>query len=174
MKNLEEIRERCVITEEGHWLWRGALRPDGRPSIWAPDYTLGKMERQAGPRAVWHCSTERPIPENFIAYGTCSEKACCNPRCVACTTRVDYGKWLVKTGALKNQTRRILANRATSRTRSRMTPSLIAEIQASSETGRELAVRLGMLTTTISRARRGDYKAFTPTGVFSGLGARNA
>ena len=27
MKNLEEIRQRCVITEDGHWLWRGALRP---------------------------------------------------------------------------------------------------------------------------------------------------
>ena len=77
MKNLEEIRERCVITEDEHWLWRDALRPDGRPNIWAPDYTRGGMQTQSGPRAVWHCSTGLPISAKWRAYGTCSEPTCC-------------------------------------------------------------------------------------------------
>ena len=68
MKTLEEIRQRCVITDDGHWLWKGATRPDGRPNIWAPDYTRGGMATQCGTRAVWHCSTEKAIPEGWRAY----------------------------------------------------------------------------------------------------------
>lgn len=172
MKNLEEIRERCVITEDEHWLWRDALRPDGRPNIWAPDYTRGGMQTQSGPRAVWHCSTGLPISAKWRAYGTCSEPTCCNPAHVRCTSETDFGKWLKRTGAYKNQTRRILANRATSRARTKVTAEIILEIQQSPETGRALSARLGLLPTVVSRARRGEFKAFLPSGMFSGLGAR--
>lgn len=173
MRTLEDIRERCVITEDGHWLWRGSLRPDGRPNIWAPDYTKGGMSVQCGPRAVWHCSTGRPIPPNWRAYGTCEEKTCCNPACVACTSEEAFGRWLAKSGKFKGQAKRILANRTTGRARSKLTPELIEEIQFSSETGVALAQRLGLGTSLVSKARRGEVKVFQPLGMFSGLGARS-
>lgn len=174
MKTLEDIRQRCVI-QDGHWLWRGSLRPDGRPNIWAPDYTKGGMQTQCGPRAVWHCSTERPIPPNWRAYGTCDERTCCNPAHVRCTSEPDYGRWLAEQGVYKGKTSRILANRAISRARSKLTPALIAEIQASPETGVALAARLNMGTSTISKARRGESLAFAGAGagMFTGLVAAN-
>lgn len=169
MKTIEEIRGRCVITDDGHWLWDGALRPDGRPNIWAPDHASGKMATQCGPRAVWHCITGRPIKEGWRAYGTCDEKACCNPDHVACTTETAYGKWVASTGAFKGQTNRILANRASSRARSKLSPALITEIQISNETGRALALRLGLQETLVSRARRGQVKVFQSANVFAAL-----
>ena len=172
MKDIEEIRGRCVVAEDGHWLWRGSCRPDGRPNIWAPDYTRGGMQVQSGPRAVWHCITEAPIPANWRAYGTCSEPTCCNPAHVKCTSEADFGKWLARTGKFKGKTRRILANRAIGRARSKVTPGLILEIQASNETGRALARRLNLLETIVSRARRGEFAAFQSASPFTGLGER--
>ena len=171
MKNLEEIRGRCAMVD-GHWLWRGSLRPDGRPNIWAPDYTRGGMSVQCGPRAVTHCSTERPIPAGWRAFGTCDERTCCNPAHVKCTSEVAFGKEIAKSGIYKNQTSRILANRATALARSKLTPELVREIQASSETGVALAARLGFAKSLVSKARRGESIVLRGAGMFAGLGAR--
>ncbi|AVQ84272.1 hypothetical protein [Variovorax sp. PMC12] len=172
MKTIEEIKGRCKITPEGHWLWDGSLRPDGRANIWAPDYTKGGMTVQSGPRAVTHCTTGKPIPNGWRAYGTCDERACCNPDHIACTSDAAFGRWQTKTGVYKGKTTRILANRAIARARSKVTPALIVEIQSSRETGRAIAKRLGIGTTLVSRARRGELKSFASKGVFTGLGAR--
>lgn len=175
MKTLDEIRGRCRITEDGHWLWAGSLRPDGRANIYAPDCTNGGMSTQPGPRAVWHCKTGKAIPKGWRAFGTCDERACCNPEHVACASEKTLGRWVAKKGILKGQTKRILANRAIGRARSKLTPELIAEIQASSETGVALADRLGLGTTLVSKARRGKAIAFAGAGagMFSGLIAAN-
>ena len=171
MKTLEEIRGRCVVTEDGHWLWRGALRADGRACIWAPDFTRGGMQTQAGPRAVWHAHTGKPIPPHWRVYGTCGEQTCCNPAHVKCSSETDYGKWLTSVGLFKGKTRRILANRAIGRARSKLTPELIQEIQSSTETGVALSLRLGLRTTLISRVKRGETKAHQAvgSGMFSQL-----
>lgn len=174
MKTLEDIRQRCVITDDGHWLWRGALTAEGRPRIHAPDYTNGGvMKPQCGTRAVWHCATEKPIPKGWRAYGTCDEKACCNPAHVKCTSEADFGAWLRRTGKYKGDTKRVLANRAISRGRSVLTPERIAYIQASPKLGKDLAVELGMSASTVSKARRGEVLVFQGAGLFSGLMAAN-
>lgn len=174
MKTLEEIRQRCVITEDGHWLWKGSTRPDGRPNIWAPDYTKGgQMRVQCGTRAVWHCATEKPIPKGWRAYGICEHKTCCNPKCVKCTSEAEFGAWLRRTGKYKGDVRRILANRATARSRSVLSPERIAYILASPKTGAELALDLGISEQTVSKARRGEAVVFQGAGLFSGLMAAN-
>lgn len=166
MKTLEEIKGRCFITEDGHWLWRGALRPDGRANIYAPNYTSGKMEVQAGPRAVWHCHTEEPIPPGWRAFGTCEEKACCNPEHTNCTSNADFGAYLSRDGALKGQTNRILANRAINRKRAKLTPEVIAHIQASTLTGLALARELKLSPASVSKARRGQTVVYQAGGGF--------
>lgn len=167
MRTLQDIQGRCVITEDGHWIWRGSLRPDGRANIYAPDYTHdGRMAVQSGPRAVWHCNTGKPIPAGWRAYGTCDEQACCNPAHVRCSTEADLGAWIARRGTLKGKTVRILANRATGRRIAKLSPALIAEIQASAESGVRLAKRLGLSTSTVSKARRGESSAFSAAGVF--------
>jgi hypothetical protein len=169
MKTIEDIRQRCVITDDGHWLWKGSTRPDGRPNIWAPDYTRGGMSTQCGTRAVWHCITEKAIPAGWRAFGTCEPLNCCNPAHVKCGSEAYFGAWLQRTGKFKGQVRRILANRATSRGRSVLTLELITHIQTSPKLGYELAAELGISTTSVSKARRGDAIVFQSAGVFSGL-----
>lgn len=173
MKTLDEIRGRCRITEDGHWLWAGSLRPDGRANIYAPDCTNGGMSTQPGPRAVWHCKTGKAIPKGSRVFGTCDEFACCNPDHVVCMSEQEYGIWVRKQGKWQGQVRRILANRAIGRTRAKLTPELIAEIQASPETGVALAARLGLSDSTVSKARRGAAAAFAGAGMFSALIAVN-
>ncbi|WP_159917907.1 hypothetical protein [Pantoea sp. 18069] len=179
MRTIEEIKGRCFITEDGHWLWKGALRPDGRPNIHAPDYTRGDggMQTQCGTRAVWHCANQKPVPPGYRVIGTCSEKACCNPRHVACVSESEFGERLRKTGAYKGKTTRILANRAIGRKRSVFTPERIAYIQASTKTGIELAAELGISKSSISKARRGQLVVFAggaAAGMFQGLMQRGA
>lgn len=93
MRTLAEIKGRSVITEDGHWLWRGSLRRDGRPNIYAPDYTHanGALRTQCGMRAVWHCVNQKAVPEGCRVFGNCDEPTCCNPAHIKCTS-VDDGK----------------------------------------------------------------------------------
>lgn len=172
MRTLEEIKGRCVVTEDGHWLWKGALCPDGRANIYAPNYTKGPdcMSTQNGPRAVWHCKTGSPIPAGWSAYGVCSEMACCNPAHIRCTSDKELGDWIRHTRKLKGSVRRILANRAINRKRAVVTPELIAFITASPKTGPELAAELGISKQTVSKTRRGEFVSFgAAAGLFSGL-----
>lgn len=179
MRTMEEIKGRCFITEDGHWLWRGALRPDGRANIYAPDYTRhgGGMQTQSGPRAVWHCAHRKAVSDGHRVIGTCTFKACCNPRCVKSITEADYGERVRKTGAHKGKATRILANRAIGRKRSVFTAESIAYVQSSTKTGLELAAELGVSKSSITKARRGQLVVFaggSVAGMFSGLMQRGA
>lgn len=172
MRTLEEIKGRCVITDDGHWLWRGSLRRDGRPNIYAPDFTRagGGLATQCGLRAVWHCVHQKPVPQGYRVYGACAEKACCNPAHIRCTSEVDYGAWLQRTGAFKGKTARILANRAINRHRAALTPEQIVYVQTSPKTGVALAEELGVSTSVLSKYRRGESIAVRADGgLFSGL-----
>lgn len=177
MRTLEEIKANCEITEDGHWLFLRGKRPEGRPNIYAPDFTRrdGEMTTQCGLRAVWHIVHQRPVPVGWRVFGTCDERACCNPAHIRCAPEEEFGLFLRRTKAFKGKTRRILANQATSRARSRLTPELIQYIQASPKTGVALSAELSLGTSLISKARRGEYVAFAASGnVFGGLmaGAR--
>ena len=174
MRTIEEIMDRCVITDDGHWLWKGALRPDGRANIYAPNYTKGGMTVQHGPRAVWHCHTGKPIPAGWRAYGICDEMKCCNPAHVRCTSDAEFGQWVRRTGKLKGQTARIFANRATLRKRSVVNPDLIFFIQTSDKTGVALAAELGLSKQVVSKARRGEYVIHRTGDMFSQLINRQA
>ena len=179
MRTIEEIKGRCFITEDGHWLWRGELRPDGRANINAPDFTKngGGMRTQIGPRAVWHCAHRKAVPDGHRVIGTCTFKACCNPRCVKSISEADYGERMRRTGARKGKAARILANRAIGRKRSVFTAESIAYVQLSTKSGLALAAELGISTSSISKARRGQLVVFAGgagVGMFAGLIQRGA
>ncbi|KRC36253.1 hypothetical protein [Acidovorax sp. Root219] len=171
MKTLEEIKGRCVV-KDGHWLWRGALRPDGRPCIYAPDFTRhdGRLVTQCGMRAVWHTANGKAVPEGWRVYGSCDEWTCCNPAHVKCTSEVEFGQWLRETKRYRGQTKRILASRATGRRRAALSPLQVAYVMSSDKTGLALAAELGVSPATLSRYRRGQVPTVPPAGgMFSGL-----
>lgn len=172
---IEDIRARCRI-EDGHWIWTGATS-DGHARIWAPDYTLhaGEMRTQTGRRAVWHVKTGKPIAAGWRVFQTCTMPGCIAPHCVEARPVSKQGEIVAASGKLKGRISRIKANRATGRTRSHLTPELIAEIQGSNEKGQQLAARLDLCRTIISKVRRGKALAFEPVGgLFSGLLAANS
>src|SRR5574337_1174553 len=122
---------------------------------------------------VWHIKSGKPVPNGWRVYGTCDEMACVAPDHIVCRSEVANGAMQRRTGALRGKTRRILASRATGRSRSKLTPELIAEIQSSPETGEQLAQRLHLSASTVSKARRGEARSFQGAGIFSGLFSAN-
>ena len=173
MKTLEDVRGRCRI-EGGHWLWQGGLKANnGRPVIYAPDVTRGgRLLSQAGPRAAYHLSTGQAIPAGWRVYG-CDERLCVNPAHGRCMSEVAWGALQVELGTQKGQTKRILANRAISRARAKVTPEIIRAIQMSDKSGVELAAEFNLGTSTVSKARRGGCRIFQGANHFAaGLGAR--
>jgi len=168
---LAELRGRCRIDEDGHWIWTGA-HSQGYPRVWAPDFTNhhGGMRSQQGRRAVWHLTTGKPIAQGWRVFGTCDERSCMNPGHIVCEPVAKRGAKVAASGVLKGQVRRIIANRATNRKRSRLTPELVSEILTSEKTGQQISRETGLGRTTISRVRQRKALSFVPGGgLFTGL-----
>ena len=159
MRTIEEVKGRCFVTDDGHWLWRGSVRPDGRPNIYAPDYSTkgGEMSTQAGPRAVWHMHTGKAIPHGRRAYVVCEHPTCCNPACIRCTGEHERGRFARRIGRHKNSTRHIAANRAIGAKRAKLNAEQVLYVQTSTKKGIELAAELGVSRTTVSKLRRGGH-----------------
>ena len=176
MRTLEEIKGRCFVTDDGHWLWRGSVRPDGSPNICGPNYShkSGKvvMTTQAGARAVWHMHTEKAIPKGHRTYVVCGNVTCCNPECIRCTTELIHGRFVTRTGRLKHSAKHLAARRAISVGRAKLTNEQVDYIKTSDKTGLELADELGVGKSTISKYRRGN-NVVTASGItfnpFAGL-----
>lgn len=174
MRTLEDVKGRCFITEDGHWLWRGALRPDGRANIYAPDFTRndGEMVTQSGARAVWHIVNQKALPKGHRAYVTCAHPECCNPECIKATTSLMHGKFGSRMGRHKGSTKHIAANRAINAKRAKLTAEQVLYVQTSPKTGVALASELGVSTSQISKYRRGENVVTAPGGApnpFAGL-----
>lgn len=173
---LDDIRDRCHIDDDDHWIWKGALSDGKWPRIWAPDHTKdgSPMVVQTGRRAVWHVSTGKPIPARWRVYGTCDVDRCLNPKHMECGTTTDWGAQVQKSGVHSGSIRRQTASRQTGRKRSVLTPETYQEIMGSNETGRALARRLGISEQTVSRVKGGKIVCFEAAGgLFSGLLAAN-
>jgi hypothetical protein len=168
---LDNIKARCFITDEGCWEWRGAMS-QGVPRIYAPNHQKpgSPMECQVGRRAVWHVRTGKSIPKGHRVFGTCQNAVCLCPEHARCGTTSDLGALTKKLGRFKNKPARIAASRIGGRKRSHLTAELIAEIQASDETGVAIARRLKLGREVVSRVRRGKLKSFQSIGnPFAGL-----
>jgi hypothetical protein len=169
---LQSIKDRCRIdADTGCWHWSGAKAQGKYPRIHAPDYSDGgTMRVQTGLRAAWQASTGKAIPTGHRVYHRdCSNHTCVNPAHIACGPTADWGKQVAKTGAWKNQPKRIIANRATGRKRSLVTPSAAHYIATSSSTGRALALELGLSNALVSRVRRSKHMASHAANPFAGL-----
>ncbi len=174
--NLEIIKNRCRVDDDGHWIWQGALSNGKWPRIFAPN--LAKpgwpMETQTGRRAVWQMHTGMAIPDGWRVYGTCEYDQCLNPNCMKCGPASDWGQQLRVTQKYKGRANRQAASRSVGRRRSVLTEESYMEVLTSNESGRALARRLQVSEQTVSKARNGELVCFQPVGgLFSGLLAAN-
>lgn len=176
MRTIDEVMGRCRIDDDGCWIWTGAMSK-GLPKVYAPDLgEAGAMRSQLGRRAVWQMVNEKPVPEGFRVYGRCLKPACLNPECISCGFASQWGAHLSRSIKSRSTVGRQLNSRKIGRSRSVLTPELIAEIQASSETGRAMARRMGVSEQTVSKAKLGKLACFQPlSSPFAGLfGERRA
>ena len=174
MKTITDVKGRCRIDDEGHWIWTGANIDGKHPRVVGPDHTRGGTYTQTGKRAVWHMVKGRPIPAGWRVYSTCNVPLCLNPNHIACGPGTEVGQHWRETGVHKNSIAHKLANRKTSRARSTLTDEKAAEILASNESGAALCRRLGVSRNQVDKLRRGRPQAIQPLGgLFSGLLAAN-
>lgn len=174
MRTIEQIKGRCVITEDDHWLWSGALHPDGRAHMRAPNYTNGGLLMpQTGPRAVWQIMHGKAVPAGMRVYhdlDKCEERTCCNPDHFVLMTRTQAGAKVRASGSRKGNTKMVLAARRIAASRSVLTDGVLAMIHNSVESNRKTARRLGISDSTVGKARRMEGPvAQRAAGMFSGL-----
>lgn len=157
--SLQRIKDGCHIDElTGCWIWKGAMSANRYPRVHAPDHGQGGAKRvQTGARAVWQAHTGKSIPPGHRVYHhKCQHEACLNPAHLACGPTGDWGRTVSQSNQWKGQPKRISANRAIGRKRSVVSLQTLQDIQASEETGRALALRLGLNESIVSKAKRGQ------------------
>lgn len=171
MRTLQEVRDKCEVTPDGHWLWEGGLSA-GKPTIRAPNYTKdasGKtMEAQRAVRAVWHIKTKKPLPAGVHVYAKCWVPMCVNPACLTHGPMREMGASMSEAGVVKNNTKMTIANRVKARARRKVTEEMVSEIMSSNETSRALADRFNVHQSTVSIWRRGQAGS-SSAGFFAGL-----
>lgn len=155
IRELEDIRLRCVVDYEGDcWRWQGAFSSGtgrtGCPVAWAP--LQGRVVSVS--RLVVEFSG-RALTRRQMVWRSCRCDDCCNPKHLKVGTRQQWGAWTALHGFWKgdplassrNRKARVDSGEAV------LTMEMARWIRESSQTGRDLAVVLGVSATTISRAR---------------------
>lgn len=172
MRTIDQVRGACRIDDiTGCWVWTGAT-DKGQPKIYAPDWTNrdGALTTQTGQRAVWHMLNQHAIPTRWRVYSTCRTARCLNPEHLKVGSQKQWGRDSAAWGALRGDIRVQVRNRRTGQARSDLTPETYAEVLTSKEKGVEIARRLDVSESTVSKARRGTIVCFQPIGgMFSGL-----
>lgn len=159
MRTIEDIKGRCFIDADGHWMWRGATRGEGGvPFIYAPNLARGgKMSTQCGYRAVYHVTKGVPVPPGHRVFNTCGNPACLNPDHIRCATDAAYGRYIRSKGVAKGQVRRILANRAIALGRTKVTPEMVSQILASPDSCAKTGAAFGVSGFLVWRIRNGKH-----------------
>ena len=161
MRNVVDLYRRSVVDPySGCWHWQGAKRKDGVPSIWAHDYDRKERRTMAGPRAVWSIANKSSPPG--VVYRVCC-RDCVNPRhMLVAKTRTDMIERHKAVGKFKTDA--AAAARVDNLRAARVAagsvdtpPELVIAVRNAdpSETGRDIARRLGIGEGVVSRIRRG-------------------
>lgn len=146
---IEAIYARCV--EEGDcWIWTGAMDGNNTPVL-----------RLNGSRSL--VPVRRHILEmsgkkigKLRATNTCDVRGCVNPEhAVAWTMAKLIKRSAIATGYARRPSRNSKISGA-ARSRSPLTPELVKEIRESPETGRAVAIRLGLCQSTVQSIRAHD------------------
>jgi hypothetical protein len=170
---LDDIKDRCVIDEiTGCWKFKGAKSDGKYVRVWAPNLNKPEAPKAAlpGKMAVWFAKTGKPVPAGHRVFSTCNSNDCLCPDHIKCGTNEEWGRHIAKSGIYKDKVARMVASRKTGIARSVLTPETYAEVLASSETGLQIAKRLNVSSQTVSKARLGQLKSFSPVGSpFAGL-----
>lgn len=150
--NLDQIKGRCRIDEEtGCWLWSGAMSTDaggGRvPIVWHEG-------RASSALRVVYALSGRTVRKGEIVWRACRHDHCLNPAHLLSGTRKQWGAWRKANGFAAIRPEAWAASMLAKRKDGELDSDTVSMIRSSPETGAELARRLNVSKTAISRVRR--------------------
>jgi hypothetical protein len=138
---LKQIHDRCEEVGEC-LLWKQSCTPSGYPRV-ANGYAHIK---------AWE-AVHGPVPPGLKVRRDCEETRCCAVPHMRLITRSQQNKLAAKRGAWKGPAR-IAAITLAMRARGKLDPKKVQEILTSDETGAELAVRMNVSRSLISKVRK--------------------
>jgi hypothetical protein len=106
-------------------------------------------------RAAWLLTHTEPLLPKWYVSKTCGQTGCVKPTHLEAIPIKDFWQRLAQSGALKNNPKKILANRANGRNITKLNLNALIEIRTSDTSGSELAKRYGVSSSTISLVRSG-------------------
>lgn len=153
LRNLESLRERCVISEDGCWHLRLA---DGRPlptglrqAVWVHGFGACTSTR-----ASWFFKTGKWPAPGWIVFRTCESYDCVNPKHLKAGAKSEQGRLISDRGHERGKLVRIKANMKSGRTRAKLTIELAQWARESGQPAKDIAHAFG-----ISRSRAIAVKA---------------
>lgn len=151
IRTVEDLRIRCRIDDEtGCWLWGGASQ-DGAGMTWLPSLNTVRVISFA---ALY--LTDRTPKPGHVSYMKCRNKMCCNPEHATSGTRKEASMHLAVVGHFKNNPKRMAALLAIAKKARALTDEQAQEIRVSAELGYQIAQRMGVSKSVVSRIRRGE------------------
>lgn len=75
IRSIEDLKNRCFVDDDEHWVWRGAADPDGRPRLWLT--ALGQTVSMS--RAIGTLVEGQRPDKRTIWRATCGFAECGNP-----------------------------------------------------------------------------------------------
>lgn len=176
ISDLAGLRRRCVVdADSGCWHWRGATQTKvismggkiAEPRVYLR--TIGGTTTIG--RTAWAMSGKpQPKAERWTVWRTCGNALCGNPAHMRAGTKAQWGAWVRQSGHLRGRPERSAINARAARDAGRtvLTPEQVRLVRESQASGRELAQRLDVSESVISRCRRQDsYRAPPCASVFS-------
>lgn len=175
---LAKLRARCSRSNPKDpdccWLWKGAIRQGGGAAIHIHDPALGRDVIVSAPRAV-AILKGKEIPRPGKSWTICGNPHCCNPLHERTGTYAEWGAWIRESKAWVGNLRRLGANAALGRRRSKINLAIARQMRASPLTQKQEAQRWSeLLGRPISHDVVHDVRTgrrWLEPNPFAGLGA---
>ena len=153
VQTLNDLKERCHITADGMWIWKGAA-PKGKPAVWHVGRVV--QARRLAYMLKFN-KTEADMVGLFVWTGT-EERLDINPSTARVGTRSDLDKWRCANDPLHAIRVSHLFDKIRRERQREYTPQEIAEICASPLSEKREALKWGCHPSTIGRIRRGQSR----------------
>ncbi len=167
VRNLEDLRQRCVIEEEtGCWVWKAAMSRSLKrkvapsPRVWIPDpKTLGDGVLMTAGRAAWLLSGRKLAAGQVVWRSVCNRSECINPAHGRAVTRAEMHSGIAAAGFNRGQPERSAINL---RSCMRMATPVdkVREIEAAFKAGsncKQVRARFGIAQETAAAVRDGRH-----------------
>lgn len=163
-----DIRDRCQIDDKC-WIWSMA-RTNGSSGVRTPVCYLPELGRVVTVRRAILVLQKVDLTPDIVGWNTCRNTSCCAPHHTAHGTKGDFGRFIAQRGNRKGMVSLRLGSR---KPRKNHTPLEVREaVLSSKESGKVLALQLGISESAVSRLRLGkSYAGVSGSTVFSRLAA---